>query len=212
MPSLVVERTHPHPASSTVPWSSHRGRRSVHGPFCWLRGSMSTAATTRRALARLDEVIAAAAQDGQRRPARRRPRLEGAGVLAAGETGAMALDSAQGATVALEGQADSAELARALARLVQIEMLRGSPVGCEHRVPGDRGGAQDGGDDGRSERADESVHRAVGRRRRAGDRRDAGHRRAGARVRAHRTRLCGRSSTSSGLLRSSGPPSRLRQS
>ncbi len=38
-----------------------------------------------------------------------------------------ALRSAQAATVALEGQADSAELARALARLSQIEMLRGLP-------------------------------------------------------------------------------------
>ncbi|MGZ8693160.1 MAG: AAA family ATPase [Gaiellaceae bacterium] len=78
------------------------------------------------AVDRLDEVIAAAAQAEN---AALRADALGWKARATWLRGDWrdALQSAQEATVALEGQADSPELARALARLSQIEMLRGLP-------------------------------------------------------------------------------------
>ncbi len=82
------------------------------------------------AIARLDEVIAEAGRRGD--DARRADALgwKARALWLAGDW-RPALEAAREATAVLQGHTDSAELARALARLSQIEMLRGLPSAAD---------------------------------------------------------------------------------
>ena len=80
MPSPVVERSHLHRALSAVPWSLPR-REARPGLLVAARVDVHSG-NYREAVARVDEIIAAP-PSAERGAARRRARLEGAGVLAA---------------------------------------------------------------------------------------------------------------------------------